>query len=68
MPRYFFHLRSEDNLVWDDEGVDLPDPLTAQGAADKTDGELGVDCSIRCGMTPVRQSLSLMRAARSSTP
>jgi hypothetical protein len=40
MPRYFFHLRSEDNLVWDDEGVDLPDPLTAQGAADKTAAEL----------------------------
>jgi len=40
MPRYFFHLRSDDNFVWDDEGVDLPDPLTAQGAADKTAAEL----------------------------
>ena len=40
IPRYFFHLRSEDNFVRDDEGVDLPDPLTAQGAADKTAAEL----------------------------
>ncbi|MBM6583057.1 hypothetical protein ILT44_22895 [Microvirga sp. BT689] len=40
MARYFFHLRSEDTFVWDDEGVDLPDPLTAQGAADKTAAEL----------------------------
>ena len=40
IPRYFFHLRSEDNFVWDDEGVDLPDPLTARGAADKTAAEL----------------------------
>jgi hypothetical protein len=35
MARYFFHLRSGNTFVWDDEG-DLPDPLTAQGAADKT--------------------------------
>jgi hypothetical protein len=40
MPRYYFHLRSGDSFVWDDEGVDLPDPLTAQGAADKTAAEL----------------------------
>jgi len=40
MARYFFHLRSDENFVWDDEGVDLPDPLTAQGAADKTAAEL----------------------------
>jgi hypothetical protein len=40
MPRYFFHLRSDDNFLWDDEGVDLPDPLMAQGAAEKTAAEL----------------------------
>ncbi len=40
MTCYFFHLRSEDNFVWDDEGIDLPDPLTAQGAAAKTAAEL----------------------------
>ena len=40
MTRYFFHLQSEDNFVWDDEGIDLPDPLTAQGAAEKTAAEL----------------------------
>ncbi len=40
MPRYYFHLRSEDSFEWDDEGVDLPDPLTARGAADKTAAEL----------------------------
>ena len=40
MPRYYFHLRSDDNFVWDDEGIDLPDPLTAQGAADKMAAEL----------------------------
>ena len=40
MPRYFFHLRTQDSFVWDEEGVDLPDPLTAQGAADKTAAEL----------------------------
>ena len=36
MPRYFFHVRSEDTFMWDEEGVDLPDPVTALGAADKT--------------------------------
>ena len=36
MVRYFFHLRSDDTFAWDDKGVDMPDPLTAQGAADKT--------------------------------
>jgi hypothetical protein len=40
MSRYFFHLRTDENFVWDNEGVDLPDPLTAQGAADKTAAEL----------------------------
>jgi len=40
MPRYYFHLRSDDSFVWDEDGVDLPDPLTAQGAADKTAAEL----------------------------
>jgi hypothetical protein len=40
MPRYYFHLRTEDSFVWDEDGVDLPDPLTAQGAADKTAAEL----------------------------
>ncbi|NBJ13603.1 DUF6894 family protein [Microvirga arsenatis] len=40
MPRYYFHLRTEDSFVWDEEGVDLPDPLTARGAADKTAAEL----------------------------
>jgi hypothetical protein len=40
MARYFFHLRSEDTFVWDDKGVDLPDPLMVQEAADKTALEL----------------------------
>jgi len=40
MPRYYFPLRTEDGFIWDEEGVDLPDPLTAQGAADKTAAEL----------------------------
>jgi len=40
MPRYDFHLRSKDQLIWDQEGVDLPDPTTAQGAADKAAAEL----------------------------
>ncbi|WP_262030150.1 DUF6894 family protein [Microvirga sp. Mcv34] len=40
MPRYYFHLRSKDRFVWDKEGVDLPDPMTAQGAADKVAAEL----------------------------
>ncbi len=40
MPRYYFHLRSKDRFIWDQEGVDLPDPTTAQGAADKTAAEL----------------------------
>jgi hypothetical protein len=35
MPRYYFHLRSKDRFIWDEEGVDLPDPTTAQGAADR---------------------------------
>lgn len=40
MPRYYFHLRSKDQFIWDREGVDLPDPVTAQGAADKAAAEL----------------------------
>jgi hypothetical protein len=40
MPRYYFHLRSKDQFIWDQEGVDLPDPTTAQGAADKAAAEL----------------------------
>jgi hypothetical protein len=40
MPRYYFHLRSKDRFVWDREGADLPDPATAQGAADKVAAEL----------------------------
>jgi hypothetical protein len=30
MPRYYFHLRSKDQLTWDQVGVDLPDPTTAK--------------------------------------
>ncbi|MDF2971399.1 MAG: hypothetical protein K0R61_1849 [Microvirga sp.] len=40
VPRYYFHLRSKDHFIWDQEGVDLPDPTTAQGAADKAAAEL----------------------------
>ncbi|WP_262273202.1 DUF6894 family protein [Microvirga yunnanensis] len=40
MPRYFFHLSSKDRFVWDEEGVDLPDPTAAQNAADKVAAEL----------------------------
>jgi hypothetical protein len=40
MPRYYFHLRTERHFVWDEEGVDLPDPMIALGAADKSAAEL----------------------------
>jgi hypothetical protein len=40
MSHFYFHLRTENNFLWDEEGIDLPDPLTAQGAADKTAAEL----------------------------
>ncbi|MBB4039831.1 hypothetical protein GGR34_001478 [Microvirga flocculans] len=40
MPRHDFHLHSKDRFVCDEEGVDLPDPATAQGAADKIAAEL----------------------------
>jgi hypothetical protein len=40
MPRYYFHLRSKEQFIWDREGVDLPDPTTARGAADKAAAEL----------------------------
>ncbi|WP_432807251.1 DUF6894 family protein [Microvirga terrae] len=33
MPRYYFHLRSKETFVWDREGVELPDPSMACGAA-----------------------------------
>ena len=36
MPRYYFHLRSEDDLLWDEEGIDLPGPVLAQGAPEQT--------------------------------
>jgi hypothetical protein len=40
MPRYCFHLPSKDQSVLDKQGVDMPDPATAQGAADKAASEL----------------------------
>jgi hypothetical protein len=40
MPRYYFHLHSKDTFICDEEGVDLPDPTTARGAADKVAAEL----------------------------
>jgi hypothetical protein len=40
MPRYYFHLRSREQFIWDKEGVDLPDPTTARGAADRAAAEL----------------------------
>ena len=35
MPRYDFYLRSKEQWICDREGIDLPDPSTARGAADK---------------------------------
>jgi hypothetical protein len=26
MPRYFFHLRAGEQILWDDEGLNLPNP------------------------------------------
>ncbi|WP_162820586.1 DUF6894 family protein [Microvirga calopogonii] len=43
MPRYFFHLRSRDQFIWDQEGIDLPDPAIARGAADRAAIELRGD-------------------------
>ncbi|WP_262297787.1 DUF6894 family protein [Microvirga sesbaniae] len=40
MPRYYFHLRSKETFVWDREGVELPDPAMACGAADRAVAEL----------------------------
>jgi len=40
MPRYYFHLRSKDQFIWDQEGVDLPDPASAKGAAERAAMEL----------------------------
>jgi hypothetical protein len=40
MPRCNLHLPSKDHLSWDQQGIDLPDPTIAQGAADKTAAEL----------------------------
>jgi hypothetical protein len=40
MPRDYVHLRSGNSFVWDEEGGDPPDLLTAQGAAVKTAAEL----------------------------
>jgi hypothetical protein len=40
MARYFFHLRHADRLVWDEEGVDLPDLRTVHGAAAQAAEEL----------------------------
>ena len=39
MSRASFHLRSKDQFVCDDEEIDLPDPATALGAADKIAAE-----------------------------
>ena len=33
MPRYFFHIRSDDNFVKDAEGVDLPGDVEAREEA-----------------------------------
>jgi len=40
MPRCNFRLPSKDRTTWDQQGLDLPDPATAQGVADKAAAEL----------------------------
>jgi hypothetical protein len=40
MPRYDFHLHSKDRFIRNKDRVDLPDPMTAQGATDKVAAEL----------------------------
>jgi hypothetical protein len=40
MPRHDFHLSSQDRLIWDREGVDLPDPAPVQDVAGKGAAEL----------------------------
>jgi hypothetical protein len=40
MPRCDFHLASKGRPISDREVIDLPDPATAQGAADKVAAEL----------------------------
>jgi hypothetical protein len=43
MPHYYFHLRSNDHLDWDEDGVDLPDLRTVYGAASRAAEELWRD-------------------------
>ena len=43
MPRYYFHLRNQDDLLEDHEGIDLPDLQAALEEALRTDRELSLD-------------------------
>jgi hypothetical protein len=43
MPRYYFHLRNQDDLLEDHEGIDLPDLQAALEEGLRTDRELSLD-------------------------
>jgi hypothetical protein len=51
MPRYFFHLRSQDTRIEDTEGMDLPDLNAALAARDEAARSDSIE---RRGRTGVR--------------
>jgi hypothetical protein len=36
MARYHFHVLLDEHIEWDDDGIDLPDFVVAQAAAEQT--------------------------------
>jgi hypothetical protein len=56
MGRFYFHLRADDELIRDDEGIDLPDFSAAQREAIWTARELLAD-AIMSGKPEVAQAL-----------
>ena len=50
MPRYFFHLRSDDLLVEDPEGMDLPNLHAALQEVARAKQELASDETCVCGL------------------
>lgn len=67
MPRYYFHLRSVDQFIWDKEGVDLPDPLQPEVQPIRRRLSFMVDSCMRASMAAVGPLQSRMRVMNSST-
>jgi uncharacterized protein DUF6894 len=61
MPRYYFHIRNDDDIALDEEGSDLPDLNAASRQALASAGELLAN-AIKEGKEPVAESIVIADA------